>query len=266
MKEGFYFSFFVLKYVLERRIFMDRKVVLITGAAKGIGAEISRKMASLNYNVVINYLTSEESAKNLKQEIEEKYQVQVKLIQGDIGNEAIVKEMVKETINEFHHIDCLVNNAALCQDNYFQEKTKEEFSKVLNTNLVGTFLMSKYVGEEMLKQKRGRIINISSTNALDTNETYSMDYDASKAGVISLTHNFASALAPYVLVNAIASGWVNTEAVLEMNPTYLEEEKKKCMLERFAHPKEIANVVAFLASEEASYINSSVIRVDGGLK
>ena len=245
---------------------MDRKVVLITGAAKGIGAAIAKKMASLNYNVVINYLTSEGRAQKLKQEIEEKYQVQVKLLQGDIASEEMVKEMVNNTINEFHHIDCLVNNAALCQDNYFQDKTGEEFSKVLNTNLVGTFLMSKYVGEEMLKQKRGRIINISSTNALDTNETYSMDYDASKAGVISLTHNFASALAPYVLVNAIASGWVSTEAVLEMNPTYLEEEKKKCMLERFARPEEIANVVVFLASEEASYINSSVIRVDGGLK
>lgn len=245
---------------------MDRKVVLITGAAKGIGAAIAKKMASLDYNVVINYLTSETCAKNLKQEIEEKFQVQVKIIQGDIANEEIVKEMVKETINEFGHIDCLVNNAALCQDNYFQDKTGEEFCRVLNTNLVGTFLMSKYVGREMRKQKNGRIINISSTNALDTNETYSMDYDASKAGVISLTHNFANALAPYVLVNAIAPGWVSTDAVLEMNPTYLEEEKKKCMLERFGEPLEIANVVAFLASEEASYITSSVIRVDGGKK
>lgn len=256
----------MLKYELERRIFMDRKVVLITGAAKGIGAEVAKKMASLNYNVVINYLTSEESAKKLQQEIEEKYQVQVKLLQGDIGKEEIVSTMVQEVLNEFHHIDCLVNNASLCQDNYFNEKTAEEFQSVLNTNLVGTFLMSKYVGEEMLKQKSGRIINISSTNALDTNETYSMDYDASKAGVISLTHNFARALAPYVLVNAIAPGWVSTDAVLEMNPSYLEEEKKKCMLERFGTPLEIASVVAFLASDEASYINSSVVRVDGGLK
>lgn len=245
---------------------MDRKVVFITGAAKGIGAAIARKMASLNYNVVINYLTSEESAMKLKEELEEKYHVQVKLVQGDIANEEKVMEMVREVLKKFSHIDCLVNNASLCQDNYFYEKTKEEFQNVLNTNLVGTFLMCKYVGGEMLKQKNGRIINISSTNALDTNEVYSMDYDASKAGVISLTHNFAQAFAPYVLVNAIAPGWVSTEAVLEMNPTYLEEEKKKCMLERFGKPLEIANVVAFLASEEASYINSSVIRVDGGLK
>lgn len=245
---------------------MDRKVVLITGAAKGIGAAIAKKMASLHYNIVLNYLSSVEDAKKLKEEIEKNNQVQVKLLQGDVSKEDTVKAMINETINDFGHIDCLVNNAALCQDNYFNEKTVEEFQNVLNTNLVGTFLMCKYVGREMLKQKTGRIINISSTNAIDTNETYSMDYDASKAGVISLTHNFAASLAPHVLVNAIAPGWVETEAVQEMNPTYLEEEKKKCMLERFGEPKEIANVVAFLASDEASYINSSVIRIDGGLK
>lgn len=245
---------------------MDRKVVLITGAAKGIGAAIAKKMASLHYNIVLNYLSSVEDAKKLKEEIEKNNQVQVKLLQGDVSKEDTVKAMINETINDFGHIDCLVNNAALCQDNYFNEKTVEEFQNVLNTNLVGTFLMCKYVGREMLKQKTGRIINISSTNAIDTNETYSMDYDASKAGVISLTHNFAASLAPHVLVNAIAPGWVSTDAVLEMNSTYLDEEKKKCMLERFGEPKEIANVVAFLASDEASYINNSVIRVDGGLK
>lgn len=245
---------------------MDRKVVFITGGAKGIGASIAKKMASNGYNVVVNYLTSEKEAQNLKKEIEKLYSVEVKLLQGDISKEEKVKEMIENSIKEFGHIDCLVNNAALCQDNYFNEKSEQEFKSVLNTNLVGTFLTCKYVGEVMLKQKSGRIINISSTNGIDTNETYSMDYDASKAGVISLTRNFAKALAPFVLVNAVAPGWVSTEAVLEMNPTYLEEEKKKNMLNRFGKPEEIANVVAFLASEEASYINSSVIRVDGGLK
>lgn len=245
---------------------MDRKVVFITGGAKGIGASIARKMASLNYNVVINYLTSVYNAENLKKEIIEKYKVEVLLLQGDISKENDVKEMVKKIINTFSHIDCLVNNAALCQDNYFDEKSSLEFQNVINTNLVGTFLTSKYVGMEMLEQKNGRIINISSTNGIDTPEIYSMDYDASKSGVISLTHNFAKALAPYVLVNAIAPGWVNTEAVREMNPNYLEEEKQKCLLNRFGEPEEIANVVAFLTSDDASYINSSVIRVDGGLK
>ncbi len=243
-----------------------KKVVFITGGAKGIGATIARKMASLNYNIALNYLKSEEKAQALKAEIENTFGTQVLLLQGDIGSEETVKRMVKKTIDAFERIDCLINNAALCQDNFFHEKTGKEFENVLNTNLVGTFLTCKYVGMEMKKQKSGRIINISSTNGIDTNEVYSMDYDASKAGVLSLTHNFAKALAPFVLVNAVAPGWVNTESVLEMNPTYLESEKKKCMLERFGEPKEIAEVVAFLASDEASYINNTIIRVDGGLK
>lgn len=245
---------------------MERKVVFITGAAKGIGASIARKMAENNYDVVINYLTSEKEAIFLKEEIEDKYKVKVMLLKGDISNEEEVKRMVLEIENTFSHIDCLVNNAAITLDNDYNDKSVREFRSVLNTNLVGVFLTCKYVGNVMLKQKRGRIINISSTNGIDTEEVYSIDYDASKAGIISLTHNFAKIFAPFILVNAIAPGWVNTESVLKMNPTYLEEEQKKCLLNRFGNPEEIANVVAFLASDEASYINSSVIRVDGGLK
>lgn len=124
----------------------------------------------------------------------------------------------------------------------------------------------KYTSISMIKQKSGVIINISSTNAIDTNEIYSMDYDASKAGLISLTNNFADALAPFVRVIAIAPGWTKTESVSEMNPKYLKDEEQKILLKRMAQPEEIANVVAFLASAEASYINKTVIRVDGGLK
>lgn len=245
---------------------MDKRVVFITGGAKGIGAAIARKFASLDYTIVINYFTSEAEAKSLKEEIESCYQVQVKLLQGDIASEDNVRQMVSEIMNDFGSIDCAINNAALCQDNYFQDKTEEEFLRVVKTDLVGPFLICKYVGKVMLEQKRGAIINISSTNGIDTEEIYSMDYDASKAGVISLTKNFAKALAPYVRVNAVAPGWTNTSSVLEMNPDYLKEQAKKVLLERFAEPEEIANVVAFLASEDASYVNGSVIRVDGGLK
>lgn len=245
---------------------MDRKVVLVTGSGKGIGAAIVRKMASIGYNVVINYLTSEKEAYALKEEIEKEYAVQVLCIKADISVEAEVKEMVLQIQKKFNKIDVLVNNAAIAPGNYFYEKTAEEFQKVLHTNLVGSFLTCKYVGEVMLKQKSGVVINISSTNGIDTEEVYSMDYDASKAGVISLTKNFAKALAPFVRVNAIAPGWTKTDSVMEMNPSYLKEEEQKILLERFANPSEIANVVAFLASNDASYINGTVIRVDGGVK
>ena len=243
---------------------MDRKVALITGGAQGIGAAISRKFASKNYNVVINYLNSEDKAKALKIELEKEYGVEVLIIKADITQEDMVKEMVNQVIERFARIDCLVNNAAICLDNYYNDKSIKEFKKVLEVNLIGSFLTCKYIGNVMMNQKNGRIINISSTNGIDTNEDYSMDYDASKAGIISLTRNFAKALAPYVLVNAVAPGWTKTDIVLEMNPDYLEKEKQKILLKRFAQTEEIANVVAFLASNEASYVNSSVIRVDGG--
>lgn len=245
---------------------MDKKVVLITGAAKGIGAAIAKKFASLDYDVIIHYFTSEKEALVLKEELENTYKIKVFCIKADISKEDEVKRMVSQVLDVFPRIDVLINNAALCQDNYFNEKTGEEFNWVVNTNLGGTFLTCKYIGEQMLKQQSGVIINISSTNGIDTLETYSMDYDASKAGVISLTKNFATALAPYVRVNAVAPGWTSTEAVLKMNPTYLKEEEKKILLERFAKPEEIASVVFFLASDEASYINGAVLRVDGGLK
>lgn len=245
---------------------MKRKTVFITGAAKGIGASIALKMASLNYNVVINYLTSEDEAHKLKKEIENKYNVDVMLLKGDITNVEVIKKMINEIILKYETIDALVNNACICPGTFYKDKTKEEFRKVLDVNLVAPFLFCQYVSEVMLMQKSGVIINISSTNGIDTVDAYSMDYDASKAGLISLTHNFAQACAPFVRVIAVAPGWVETESVIEMNPTFLNSEKDKCLLNRFGIPKEIANVVAFLISDDASYINDTVIRIDGGKK
>lgn len=243
---------------------MERKKVLITGASRGLGAACALKFASQGFDIVINYNNSKELADELKKKIENEYGVSVLTIKADISNEEEVKKMLDLSIKEFGKIDCLVNNAAICCDNYFYDKSGLEFSKVLATNLIGPFLVSKYVGETMLKNKGGSIINISSTNAIDTNEIDSMDYDASKAGVISLTKNFSKALAPYVRVNCVAPGWINTPPVLEMEPTYLDNEKKKILLGRFAEPEEIANVVYFLATDDASYVNGGVIRVDGG--
>ena len=130
-------------------------------------------------------------------------------------------------------------------------------------NLIGTFLTCKYVRKIM---EEGCIINISSTNGIDTYYPYSLDYDASKAGVISLTHNFADAYAPKIRVNSVAPGWINTDMNKEMDREYKKEECEHILLNRFAEPEEIANVVFLLASESASYINNSILRVDGGVK
>ncbi|MBQ2409056.1 MAG: SDR family oxidoreductase [Bacilli bacterium] len=149
-------------------------------------------------------------------------------------------------------------------DTLFEDKTVENFKKTLNVNLIGTFLMSKYIGEIMYNNKKGNIINISSTNGIDTYYPMSLDYDASKAGVISLTKNLAVQYAPYVRVNTIAPGWVNTEMNKELDDEFINNENKKILLNRFGEPEEIAKVILFLASDDASYINGTVIRVDGG--
>lgn len=245
---------------------MNRKVVVVTGASRGIGAAIAKKMASKNYNVVINYLNSCEKAKDLKKDLEETYNVDVLVIKADVSKEEDVVNMVNEVINKFGHIDCLVNNAGIAIDSEVETKSVEDFAHILNVNLIGTFLVSREVAKHMLEKKCGNIINISSTNGIDTYYSYSLDYDASKAGVISLTHNMAEIYAPYIRVNCVAPGWVLTEMNKELDKDFIKEEEEKILLKRFADPLEIANVVAFLASDEASYINNSIIRVDGGVK
>ena len=245
---------------------MSNKVVLITGASRGIGAEVAKVFASNNYNVVINYNNSSDSALKLTEEIENKYHVAALCIKGDVSNELEVKSMVEKAINTFGHIDVLVNNAGIAIDTTFEDKTVENFRKILDTNLIGTFIVSKYVGKYMLENNSGALINVASTNGIDTIYPESLDYDASKAGVISLTKNLALQYAPYIRVNAVAPGWVNTDMNKELDKTFIDKENEKILLNRFARPEEVAKVIYFLATPDASYINSEVIRIDGGFK
>lgn len=242
---------------------MERKTVLITGASRGLGRAIAKVFAKNNHNVIVNYNNSEEGANNLAKELEQ-YNVEILTVKADITNEQEVKEMVEQSINKFKKIDVLINNAGIAIDTIFEDKTKENFMKTLDTNLVGPFLVTKYVGEYMLKEKHGNIVNISSTNGIDTYYEYSLDYDASKAGLISLTHNLALHYAPYIRVNCVAPGWINTEMNKNLDEEYKKEEENKILLNRFAEPEEIANVVYFLSTDEAKYINNETIRVDGG--
>jgi len=236
------------------------KIVLVTGASKGLGEKIAKEFLNDNDIVYVNYNTTS------LEEVKKKYSLfnNAKFIKCDVSSEEEVKKMLSIINEEQGHLDVLVNNAAITLDNDYFDKNKDEFNKVLETNLIGPFLTSKYASNIMLESKKGTIINISSTNAIDTNEIYSMDYDASKAGVNSLTHNFAVLLAPYVNVNAIAAGWIHTDMNQNLDEEFILDENKKILLGRFAEVDEIANVVKFLASDEASYVNNSIIRVDGG--
>lgn len=243
---------------------MNRKTVLVTGSSRGIGRSTIMLFAQNNYDVVINYVNDYESALSLKSEVETKYGVDALCIKADVSEEVEVSNMVDEIISKFGHIDCLVNNAGIAIDTTFEDKIVENFRRTINTNLIGTFLVSKYVGREMLKNESGSIINVSSTNGIDTVYPESLDYDASKAGVISLTKNLAIQYAPYIRVNSVAPGWVMTDMNKELDSYFIKAEEEKILLKRFAKPEDIAKVIYFLASDDACYINSEIIRVDGG--
>ena len=186
------------------------------------------------------------------------------LCKCDVSNENEVKNMVSSIISTYKKIDVLVNNAGIAIDTTFDDKNINDFKKILDVNLIGPFIVSREVSKYMLEEKNGVIINVSSTNGLETYYEYSLDYDASKAGLISLTHNLSNYLAPYIRVNAVAPGWVNTEMNKELDSCYIKEECDKIYLKRFAEPKEVAKAIYFLASDDASYINNEVLRVDGG--
>lgn len=242
-----------------------KEVVLVTGSSRGIGRATAELFASNGFNVIINYINQEEVAKQLAEDFKQKYNIEAISIKADVSNESDVKKMVDLAIKTFGKIDVLVNNAGIAIDKDFNDRTLEDFKKTFEVNVFGTFLVSKYVSENMLKNKKGKIINISSTNGIDTIYPTSIDYDASKAAIISLTKNMALQFAPYINVNSIAPGWINTDMNLTISKEDLDLEYDKILLKRFAEPEEIAKVVYFLASDKSSYINGEVIRVDGGM-
>lgn len=242
-----------------------KKVALVTGSSSGIGKEITR-ILSKEYEVIIHYNTNKENALKLQEELEEKYQKKFLIVKCDLSNEEEIDEMLRIIYDKYDKIDILINNAGIAIDTIFEDKTKENFMKTLEVNLVGPFILSKKIGLKMKENKYGVIVNISSTNGIDTCYPESLDYDASKAGLISLSKNLANYLAPYVRVNTVCPGWVNTEMNKNLDKEFIKNEEEKILLNRFADPKEIASVVKFLVSDEASYINKSIIRVDGGLK
>ena len=237
------------------------KVVLVTGGTRGIGEAIVRKFALLKYDIIFTYVKNSNKAHELKLELETKYNINVLPIMANIANEGEINHLFKEIDAHYNHIDILVNNAGIAYDSLVEDKTKESFMHVLEVNLVGPFLMCQKIKKYMDK---GSIINISSTNGIDTYYPYSMDYDSSKAGLNSITKNFAVLYAPNIRVNAVACGWVNTDMNKELDEEIIKEETEKILVKRYAEPEEIANVVAFLVSDEASYINGEIVRVDGG--
>ena len=236
--------------------------IVITGGTRGIGKAIALVLAKAKHNLVLTYVNDDKNALQTKEELE-KY-TNVLILKSDVSKEEEVIKLRDNTISKFGLIDVLINNAGIALDTILEDKTVDNFKRILDVNLIGPFLTSKYIGEYMFKNKKGKIINISSTNGIDTYYKESLDYDASKAGLNSITHNFANIYAPYVIVNAIACGWVDTDMNKDMDIEFKNKHLNKILLNRFANPEEIANVVNYLIND--TYINSSIIRVDGGVK
>ena len=242
------------------------KTVLVTGSSSGLGKSIIEKFASMGYNTIITYNNNMDAAEKFNSYIKEKYKVNSEFYKLDITDEENINSLVTTLKNKQINIDVLVNNAGIAIDNEYTDKTKEEFLKVVTTNLVGTFLVTKVFGSLMYESKNGVIINVSSNNSIDSYYSESIDYDASKAGINNMTHNFANILSPYIRVNTVCPGWIDTPMNAGLSDSFKKKETEKILLKRFASPIEIANLVYFLASDEASYINDAIIKIDGGKK
>ena len=241
----------------------NKKVVVITGGNRGIGLAIAEKFAKNGYDIAITYVASVD-----KEELETHFNelgAKLLLIESDVSNFTSCEEATKKIMDEFGRIDVLVNNAGITKDNLLLRMPEEDFDKVISVNLKGTFNMCKHVSSVMMKQRYGKIVNISSVVGVCGNAGQ-VNYSASKAGVIGITKSMAKELASRnIYVNAVAPGFINTNMTEVLSDKVKEGINAQIPLKRMGNAEEIAKVVYFLGSDESSYVTGQVINVDGGM-
>ena len=242
----------------------EQKVAVVTGASRGIGKAIALRLARDGYKVMINYRGSEAAALEVKKQIAQ-MGGQGEIYQCDVADFESCRNFVEKVITEHGRIDVLVNNAGITRDGLLMRMSEEDFDQVIAANLKGTFHMIRFVSRYMLKQKKGRIINMASVVGV-TGNAGQANYAASKAGVIGLTKTAARELASRgITVNAIAPGFIDTDMTEVLSDTVKENSRKQIPLGTFGKPEDVAGAVAFLASEDARYITGQVLHVDGGM-
>lgn len=243
---------------------LKNKVALVTGGSRGIGRAICEEFAKNGANVVINYMGNEQKALETKQ-ICADFGVQTLVIKADVSKANEVESMFTQIMDTFGRIDILVNNAGITKDNLVMRMSEQDFDDVIDINLKGTFLCMKQVYRIMMKQKYGKIINISSVVGVCGNAGQ-INYSASKAGIIGMTKSMAKELsARRINVNAVAPGFIKTDMTQELDAGILKNAEQQIPLKRLGEATDIANTVCFLASDKASYITGQVINIDGGM-
>lgn len=242
----------------------ENKTVLVTGGSRGIGKEIALKFAKQGYDVIINYVSDKTDTEELKKELEANGGKAL-IVKADVTNPEQIENLVKKAIETFEKIDVLVNNAGITKDNLLMRMSEEEFDKVIEVNLKGTYLMTKAVTKYMMKKRQGSIINLSSVVGV-TGNAGQCNYAASKAGIIGFTKSVAKELASRnIRANAIAPGFIATDMTDVLSDEIKETIQNQIPLKRMGNAKEVAELAYFLGSEQSSYITGQVIHVDGGM-
>ena len=240
------------------------KNALVTGASRGIGKAIALELGSKGVHVAVNFAGNEAKAQEVVDDLKQ-MGVNAFKVQADVSDESQVKDMVKTVIKTFGSLDILVNNAGITKDNLLMRMKEAEFDQVIDTNLKGAFLCMKTVARQMMRQKGGRIINVASIVGVSGNPGQA-NYVAAKAGVIGMTKSIAQEFASRdILVNAVAPGFISTDMTDALNDEQKEAILKLIPLARLGQPEDVANVVRFLASDDAQYITGQTIHIDGGM-
>ncbi len=242
----------------------ENKTVFVTGGSRGIGKEVALKFAEKGYNVVINYVSEKTNIDKLKEEFESKG-IKSLIVRADVTNKDEIEILVKKAIEEFGSIDVLVNNAGITRDGLLMRMNEEDFDKVIEINLKGTYIVTKAVTKYMMKKRRGSIINLSSVVGVSGNAGQ-CNYSASKAGIIGFTKSIAKELASRnIRSNAVAPGFIETDMTAVLSEEVKENIYNQIPLKRMGTAKEVAELIYFLGSEKSSYITGQVINVDGGM-